>query len=83
MKEKLLEMLIEKLHLMPDEKKEEGEKPSLESKLEVKKEEKPLIIEGLEEKKNDLDSAEHDHEIGEKCGDECPVKLALKKKLGK
>lgn len=94
MKVKLLESLIDKLHLIPDGPSEsEGEEEALPELGEESGEEKEHALDvgdesggpafDLEEKKSELDAAEHSHGDDEACSDECPVRKAIKKKLGK
>lgn len=98
LKAKLLEDLIEKLHFAKSDLPSMGEKSMEEPKGEgveivIKSKKGPLEDEedqgpAFETQPegaptNEVDMAEHDHEVGEVCGPECPVKLAIAKKMGK
>lgn len=92
LKAKLLADLIEKLNMLDDESSEdEGSEKGTGGAatiIEVSKEKPKYLDEmmeddGMPEDGKALDSAEHDHSKSVSCGPECPVRLAVKRRMGK
>jgi hypothetical protein len=84
--EDLIEMLQAKLPIKMEEAAPavEGEEASEDVAQEEGGESEGLFAPASnDEEVDELDAAKHDHESGEKCGKECPVKVALNKKLGR
>lgn len=95
---KALENILEFLQKLPDEEEKQGMgaeplEDAPRAKLDVKlsgEEEKAHGDEEADAPKmedlsedDELESAKHNHESSETCGDDCPVHIAIQKTLGK